>query len=539
MIRWLLLALLGGAVWGEPADLVLRGGAIYTVDAQRSWAQALAVRDGRIVYVGSDAGVADYTAPEVIDLQGKMVLPGFCDSHVHPLLAGLESRRCALNDLASVQAVKNKVLSYARSHPDLPWIVGSGWGLPLFPQANPHRRLLDEWIRERPVALESADGHSMWLNSRALEVCGITAATPDPADGRIERDADGSPSGTLRENAVKLAQAHLPRVSLEERCQALRWGLQRLAGLGVTSFFEANAGPEDLAAYHQLEQAGELTARVVAAQTLGEVGELVAHRERYTGQLLAPSAVKIFMDGVIEARTAAVLEPYAGSSEKGTLNLEPAEMKRRVAEFAGAGFQVHVHAIGDRAVRTALDSLAAAPGQDLRHTIAHLQLIDPADIPRFRQLGVVANVQAYWCMADEYVTRLSDPLLGPERARRQYPLASLWRSGAVMVGGSDWSVSTPNPLEAIEVALTRRQPGSQDPAWLPEERLELAPMLAAYTINGAYLCHRQKEAGSLEVGKWADLIVLDHNLFELPPERIHTARVVLTLLGGRRVYSAK
>ncbi|MBT9586552.1 amidohydrolase family protein [bacterium] len=544
MVRSFLMAFLCTvAAWAQPkpADLVLRGGSIYCLDGPRSWAQTLAVRDGRIVYVGSEAGVAAYVDPStrILELKGHMVLPGFCDAHVHPLLAGLEAMRCHLNDLPSADKVLAKIRDYAGSHPDLPWIVGSGWGLPLFAQANPTRQALDSAVADRPVALESADGHSMWLNSKALEICGINAKTPDPAGGRIEREPDGTPSGTLRENAMQLAYRHLPKTSPEERLQALRWGLDRLARVGITSFHEANAGPDDLMAYHQLEENGQLTARVVAAQTITDLAALQENRRKYGGKLLRPDAVKLFLDGVIESRTAALLDPYVGSSERGNLLYEPEKLQSLVAQLAAAGFQVHIHAIGDRAVRTALDSFTKAPGHDLRHTIAHLQLIDQTDLARFRQLGVVANVQAYWAQADEYITQFANPLLGPQRAAQQYPLASLWRSGAVLAGGSDWSVSTPNPLEAIEVALTRRPVGSNGPAWIAEERMDLPAMLAAYTINGAYLGHCEEETGSIEVGKAADLVVLERNLFDIPPGEIHGVQVTHTILDGRVIYAGQ
>lgn len=532
-LSWWLLLTVG--LWAQPAELVLRGGDVYCLDERRSWARALAVRQGKIVYVGDESGVTGWLGPatRVVDLQGKMVLPGFCDAHVHPLLAGLEAARCQLNDLATVEAVKDKLKVYAAEHPDLPWIVGSGWSLTLFPEANPRRQDLDAVVDDRPVALESADGHSMWLNSKALQLCGIDAATPDPPGGRIEREPGGHPSGTLREKALALVQCHLPPTTKEQRKAALLWGLQHLNRLGITSFHEANAGPEDLSVYSELEQQGLLTARVVAAQTLAPVERLKQLRSQYQGSRLRPTAVKIFLDGVVEARTAALLQPYVGHSTRGELLLAPEELRLRVRELVGAGFQIHVHAIGDRAVRQALDSFEASPSADLRHTIAHLQLIDPADLARFAQLGVVANVQPYWAQPDEYVTAFANPLLGPERARRQYPLASLLKSGAVLAGGSDWSVSTANPLQAIEVALTRRAPGSRQPSWLPEERLQLDEALAAYTRNGAFLSHLERETGSIEVGKWADLVVLERNVFRLAPEQIHEVRVLQTYLEGQ------
>lgn len=529
------MLLLTVGLWGQPAELVLRGGDVYCLDEARSWARAVAVAQGKIVYVGDEIGVERWLGPttRVVDLDGRMVLPGFCDSHVHPLLAGLEASRCQLNGVNSLDALGQKVKSYATSHPDLAWIVGSGWALTLFPQADPRRQHLDALVRDRPAALESADGHSMWLNTRALQVCGIDASTPDPPGGRIEREPGGYPSGTLREKAIALVQPHLPPTTKEQRRDALLWGVQHLNRLGITSFHEANAGPEDLAAYSELDQQGLLTARVVAAQSLAPVDRLKALRDRYRSPRLRPTAVKIFLDGVVEARTAALLQPYEGHETRGELLLSPEDLQQRVGELVQAGFQVHVHAIGDRAVRQALDSFEACPGRDLRHTIAHLQLIDPADVPRFARLGVVANVQAYWAQADEYITAFANPLLGPERAGRQYPLASLLKSGAVLAGGSDWSVSTANPLEAIEVALTRRAPGTRLPGWLPEQRLSLHDALAAYTRNGAFLSHLERETGSVEVGKWADLVVLERNLFSVEPEQIHRVRVVQTYLQGQ------
>ena len=540
MRRLLLLFLCAQAAWCQPAaDLVLRHGAVYCLDAPRRWAQAVAVSQGRIVYVGPDTGVDAFVgdATEVLDLKGQMLLPGFCDSHVHPLLAGLEAMHCNLNELNTTPLVFAHIKEYAKEHPGLPWIVGSGWALPLFPEANPTRQQLDALVADRPVALESADGHSMWLNSKALQVCGIGRETVDPEGGRIERDSSGVPSGTLRERAIALTQKHLPAITDEQRQQGLRWALAYLAGFGITSFYEANAGPADLAAYQALERRGELTARVVAAQQFAELENLRRWREEYAGELVHPDGVKIFLDGVVEARTAALLEPYQGGQQRGELMYSPERFRSMVHELAAAGFQVHVHAIGDRAVRTALDGFQGAPGQDLRHTVAHLQLVDPADLPRFRELGVVANVQALWAQSDPYIVEFADPLLGPERAGRQYPLASLERTGAVLAGGSDWSVTSPNPLEAIEVALTRRPPGESDkPAWIPEERMELSQMLAAYTINGAYLGHREQETGSIEVGKKADLVVLSQNLFALAPDQIHTVKVVRTIFDGRTVY---
>ncbi|MFN8610053.1 MAG: amidohydrolase [Vulcanimicrobiota bacterium] len=541
-LQLLLWFCLGALVRAESADLVLRHGQIYQMDPARQQAESLAVRQGRLIYVGEDAGVAALIGPatQVVELQGRMVLPGFCDAHVHPLWAGLEAARCSLSQAKDLEQLNLKVREYASAHPELAWVVGSGWNLPLFPAANPTRQQLDQLVLERPVYLESADGHSAWLNTRALQVCGITRESPEPAGGRIEREPDGTPSGCLRENAMQLARQHLPAVPPEQRQQALLWGVQQLNRLGVTSFFEACAEPPDLEAYLALERQGRLCARVVVAQSLADLTGLRQRRQTCNGDLVHADAVKLFLDGVMEARTAALSEPYLGTAERGELLYTPEQLTGHVAALSQAGFQVHMHAIGDRAVSEGLNALEANPAAlELRPTMAHLQLVNPRDLDRFEKLGVVANVQAYWAMADEYVVQLTNPSLGPERSEWQYPIASLFASGATVAAGSDWSVSTPDPLQAIEVGVTRRAPESQDNPWIPAQKARLEDMLAAYTINGAYLCHRELDTGSLEVGKWADLIVLDRNLFAIPPEEIHRARVDFTFFAGQAVYERR
>jgi predicted amidohydrolase YtcJ len=320
------------------------------------------------------------------------------------------------------------------------------------------------------------------------------------------------------------------------------------AGFGLTSFEEADANENGLRAYAALERRGELTARIRAAlhvdpdRGVQQVAELAALRERYRGRRLRPEGAKIFADGVLEARTAALLEPYLGfGDDRGTANLEPDAFRPLAAALDRAGFQIHVHAIGDRAIRMTLDALEFARKEngvrDARHHVAHLELIEPEDIPRFRSLGVVANFQPFWANGDKYITELTEPRLGPARSRWLYPIGSVVRSGAVVAFGSDWSVSSMNPLDGIDVALNRREPSrGPGPAWLPEERISLPEAIAAYTIGGAYLDFTEKETGSIEVGKAADLIVLDRNLFAIPPVQTHEAKVLLTLIEGREVW---
>ncbi len=538
------------------ADLVMRGGAVYTVDAARTWAHALAIRDAAIVFVGDDDGLEPFIGPrtEVVELDGRMVLPGFHDSHVHPVTGGIELGQCDLNGLSNEGELLAKIASCAESPPSSSsedaWIVGGGWDLTAFDGGNPHRELLDRIAPRRPVYLTAADGHSCWVNSRALELAGINESTADPPpDGRIERDPKtGAPTGTLRESAMRLVQRVLPPIAHEEYVRGLERSLAMANRYGITSWIEANASDDEtLRAYAELSGSGRLTARTRVslkaepARDESQVDDLLAKSHAYRGPFLRVDAVKIFADGVIEANTAAVLQPYVGVGHNGVLNFEPDALKKLVARIDREGLQVHIHAIGDRAIRASLDALEFAlernGRRDSRHHIAHIELFDPADIPRFRSLGVVANFQPLWAYADSYITDLTEPVLGPERSRWLYPIASLVASGAIVVGGSDWSVSSMNPLEAIQVAMTRKGTSASGwKSWIPQERVDLPTMLALYTINGAYLQHHENLTGSIEVGKAADLIVLDKNLFEIAPEAIHEVKVLMTLLDGRVVF---
>lgn len=533
-----------------PADLVLRHGVVYTMSPSRPWADAVAVRDGRVVYVGEDSGVDKFVgiATAVVDLGGRLVLPGFQDSHAHPLSGGLELGECNLYTARTPAEVEGAIRAYVSQHPDLPWIRGNGWQLPVFPGANPKREMLDRLVPDRPAFFYAADGHSAWVNSKALEAAGITRETPDPPNGRIERDASGSPSGTLREAAVGLVSQHLPAYSTQDRIGAARRALAEANRFGITSITDADAGPDYLEAYRALDDQNQLTARVYAAlhsernPVEGETSRLVALRRRYTGSRLRADQVKFFADGVIEARTAALLAPYLGhGKEAGALNYTPEDLTARITALDRQGFQIHIHAIGDRAIRVSLDALEHARRENGRHDarpiIAHIELFDPADLPRFRELGVIASFQAFWAQADEYIRDLTLPTLGPARSRWIYPIGTMLNSGAVVVGGSDWTVSSLNPLDAIEVAITRRSvDGPPGPAWIPEERADLPRMLAAYTINAAYANRAERETGSIEPGKLGDLIVLDRNLFAIPVTEIHKAKVLLTLVEGHEVY---
>jgi predicted amidohydrolase YtcJ len=533
------------------ADLILSSGAIYTMDASRRWAEAVAVADGKIVYVGSNEGVKDYQDwhSKVIELNGKMVLPSFQDCHVHPVTGGIERLELDLSAFSTRAAILKAIEKYVSENSRKEWIIGGGWKLPVFPNANPNKADLDKIVKDKPVYLESEDGHSCWVNSSALKLAGLTKDSVNPPHGRIEKDSkSGEPTGTLRESACELVGRHVPKPSLEKRLAALKSVQSTLNRLGITAVQDACVSRRELETYQQLDRQGELTLKVVACLLVDpskgekQVVDLVKLRSEATTKNVRASSAKMFADGVIEAHTAAMLHPYVGGhGQSGTLNFEPDNFALLTKALDKEGFQIHIHAIGDRAVKVALDSLELASNangrRDSRHEIAHLQVIDPADRQRFRKLNVIANFQPFWMQSDEYMMRLTEPVLGPARARLQYPFASIYRTGAMIVCGSDWPVTSLNPLDAIEVAITHRNPGdTKSSSWNSAEKVDLPVVLAAYTINAAYANRLERETGSIEVGKSADLTVLDRNLFSILPKQIHTTKVLLTLFAGKEVY---
>jgi predicted amidohydrolase YtcJ len=536
------------------ADLYIAGAPVYTADPARPWADAVAVRGGRVAAVGPEAEVAGLRGPATrkLRLDGGLVLPGFADAHVHTAAGGLELAQCDLHGVEP-EGYAAAVARYAAAHPDAPFILGGGWVMDAFGTAGPHRATLDAAVADRPVLLESSDGHSAWVNRRALELAGITRATPDPPRGRIERDAAGEPTGALHEAAMALVADLAPRPDQAEWEAAIERGQAHLHRLGITAWQDAAVSPEMLAAYRALAERGRLTGRVVAAQRwqveAGEdqLADLIERRRTHTVGRLRASAVKIFADGVFENRTAAMLAPYLDGDGRPGANLGIAmlgaeELARVVTALDGHGFDVHVHAIGDRAVRDTLDAFGAAAAangrRDARHQIAHLQFVHPDDRPRFRRLGVVANAQPFWSCLDGYMRELTLPFLEPERAGWQYPWASLRAAGAVLAFGSDWTVSTADPLAEIEVAVRRVAPGDRDAEpFLPAERVDLPTALDAFTIGSAYALRLEAETGSVTPGKLADLTVLDRDPFDEAAGPIADARVLATLVEGQPVHA--
>jgi predicted amidohydrolase YtcJ len=547
------------------ADLIFVNGAVYTVDAARRWAQALAVRDGRIVTVGRDDDVAALRGDrtEVVDLRGRMLLPGFQDAHVHPVAAGLDLLRCELHHLGTAADYLAAIRAYADAHPDVPWILGGGWAMDAFPNGTPSKELLDAIVSDRPVYLPNRDGHSAWVNSFALKLAGITRDTDDPRDGRIERDAQGEPQGTLHEGAGSLVADLAPEPTDEEMMDAVLEGQRAMFAWGVTAWQDAIVDVvgemKNLEAYLRTGADGSLKARVVGAlwwdraKGLEQIDALVERRSRGPAGRFSPTSVKIMQDGVCENFTAAVLDPYLGPDGHATGNrgisfVDPAVLNEAVPRLDALGFQVHFHALAERAVREALDAIEAARRAngwtDGRHHLAHIQVVHPEDLPRFRELGVVANAQPLWAAHEAQMDELTIPFLGEPRWTWQYPFGSLLRHGAMLAMGSDWPVSTADPLEEIHVGVNRKMPADypyrveNDEVFLPDERVDLPTAIAGFTIGSAYVNHLDGETGSIEEGKYADLIVLDRNLFEHPMDEISSAHVQVTYVEGERVFAS-
>lgn len=541
----------GGARELVYADMVFLNGAIYTMDAARSWAQALAIKDGKLIYVGTTSGAQRYChgLTKVVDLKGKMVLPGLHDTHVHLIDGGVEANHCDLARIETKEGLLSTVAQYAAAHPDLSWIRGGGWMQPIFPDGNPQSADLDKVVPDRPVYLESQDHHSAWVNSKALSIAGITAQTADPKDGHIERkDGSQEPSGTLRESATQLVSDHLPKLTVQDYDDGLKRAVKLAHQFGITSIQDAMVDEALLKTYAAADRRGDLNLKVVTAlrvvpdQGLSQVDKFVEQRKQFDGKLVKVRSAKIFIDGVIEDHTAALLEPYTDQPQsRGNLLFTPKELADLMAKLVDNNFQVHVHAIGDGGVHAALDGFAGVAAQSrekqLRHHIAHLELVDNDDIQRFRTLGISPNVQTYWAQRDKYISDLTEPFVGKKRSQRLYPIKPLADCGAVLTAGSDWPVSSLNPFDAMEVAVTRKREGDKTgDSWLPDLRTNLQTMLAAYTVGGAYVNHEDDQTGSLEVGKAADLIVIDRDLFAIEPEEIHSTKVEMTVLDGRVVY---
>lgn len=557
LISIILIAVLPACSQPQPpgAERVFVNGAVYTADENRSWAEAVAINGGEILFVGSDDAAAEFIGvnSDVVDLDGKMLMPGFHDGHAHVRYGGAAMLRCSLQSEQDLSILRGLLVECANSkeYGNDEWVLGGGWPLAAFADGAPPAAMLDEIFGERPAYFSDDFGHSAWVSSRALEIAGIESDTPDPPQGVIVRDpVSGEPTGTLRDSAMNLVEGFIPEATVEQRYKGLLTGLEQASKYGITAFIEPGTSEGNVALLKTADRRGELTARVLAslsplnelAASVGpEIFDLLAKRDQFRGTYLDVDSVKIFIDGVIETRTSTMLEPYLdGSNFPPFYELD--ELNALYEKLDEMGIQIHTHAIGDGAVRIALDAyehalLANGPNNN-RHQIVHLQIIDEEDIRRFAELNVAANFQCMWCYPDVYVDLAVD-IVGAERVNQFYPVRSVKETGGLLVGGSDWDVSSLNPLDAIETAIRRQDPYEEPGRILGEnEEIDLVTALDMYTRNAAHIMRLEDKSGSIEAGKRADLIVLDRNLFDIPVTEINEARVLLTIMDGKTVYDA-
>jgi len=548
-----LLILLGGCRKAKtPADIIITNARVYTGDGQKPWAEAVAVRGGRILFVGPTEKALRYQRPatRIIDAGGKLLLPGLMDSHVH-FVSGSESLgKVDLSGTRTVEEMQARIRQFVRDHPQAEWIQGCGWMYAAFPGNMPHKKYLDEVVPDRPAMMSCADGHTTWANSRALTLAGIDRHTPDPENGKIVRDETGEPTGALLEEAGSLVSRLIPRPTAEERLASLREGLGEAARVGVVRVHGMGGEFGALELLDRLRRDGSLTVRFLITMWIEPPGPKAEDwkayeeaRARYNDEWLSVGGVKLMLDGVIDSMTAAMLEPYAGQAEyRGKLFWDAEAFKRTVIECNARGVQVSTHAIGDAAIRLALDAYEEAARRtgrlDLRNKIEHAENIAASDIPRFGKLGVIASFQPLHANPDPTWMSTWIEYVGPERERRAFPWKAVLDRGGCVAFGSDWPVVTLNPWPGIQMAVTRQDFEGQPPGgWVPEQRVKLEDAIRAYTLGGAYAMHREEEEGSIEAGKLADLVLVWPNIFEVDPREISKTRVVLTMVGGRIVFA--
>ncbi|HMD09131.1 MAG TPA: amidohydrolase [Candidatus Acidoferrum sp.] len=539
----------------QPADAILLHGKAYTVNSKQPWAQAVAIREEKIVAVGDDAEIEKLRGPrtKVIDVGGKLILPGLLDCHIHFLEGSISLGQANLEGAKNPADIQHILREYAAKHPGDGWILGGGWNYAMFGKENlPDKKYLDELFPNRPVFLSGYDGHTSWANSKALALAKIDKDTPNPANGAIVRDSKtGEATGALKESAGRLVGKLVPKPTPAEKLTALRAGIHWANENGLTRVHSAGGDFEEFALYDELRRSGDLTLRMYIAYFLNppelrpkDIAAIEEAREKYTGDWLSGGVVKMMIDGVIESHTAAMLEPYTDDpSTKGKLFWDPDKYKAAVAELDKRGLQLFTHAIGDYAVRTALDAYENAETvnhtRDRRSRIEHIETITAADIPRFGKLGVIASMQPLHAYPDEDTLRVWAGNVGPDRASRAWVWNSIAKAGGHLAFGSDWNVVTLNPWEGLQMAVTRQTTeGKPDGGWIPEQRVTLAQAVEGYTLGAAYAGRREKTEGSIEPGKLADLVIVSQNIFEIDPHAIAQTKVVKTIVGGRVVYQA-
>ncbi len=538
------------------ADTIIVRGKVYTGNIKQPWAQAVAIRGDKIMAVGDDAEILKLrdAGTEVIEAGGKLVLPGFVDCHIHFLEGSISLGQANLEGAKNPADIQHILREYAEKHPGDGWILGGGWNYAMFGEENlPHKKYLDELFPNRPVFLVGYDGHTSWANSKALTLAGIDKNTPNPANGAIVRDPKtGEATGALKESASRLVGKFVPKLTRAEKLAALRAGIHWANENGLTRVHNAGGDFEEFALYDELRRNGDLTLRMYIAYFLNppelrpqDLAAIEEARQKYTSDWLSGGVVKMMIDGVVESHTAAMLEPYSDDpSTKGKLFWDPDKYKTAVAELDKRGLQIFTHAIGDYAVRTALDAYENAENvnhtQDRRPRIEHIETITTTDIPRFGKLGVIASMQPLHAYPDEDTLRVWAGNNGPDRASRAWVWNSIAKAGGRLAFGSDWNVVTLNPWEGLQMAVTRQTiEGTPAGGWMPQERVTLAQAVEGYTLGAAYAGRREKTEGSIEAGKLADLVIVSQDIFAIDPHTIAQTKVIKTIVGGRVVYQAE
>ena len=546
-------------------DVVFRGGSIFTGASEPLHGHALLVRGDRIsaVVPEPEADSLIGADTQVVELQGALLLPGFQDAHIHPVQGGVELLQCNLAPAANAEEAVALIAAYAAAHPDLPWIEGGGWSMDHYPGGTPLAALIDAAVPDRPVSLSSRDHHSLWVNSAAFRAAGIDANTPDPADGRLERLPDGSPAGTLHEGAASLVEAHSPTASEELLLAGLLRAQEDLLAQGITGWQDALVGsfagiPDTAVAYERAIAEGQLKARVRGAlwwersQGLEQLDSMIERRAKAEAlglpERFSLGTVKIMVDGIAENYTASMVDSYRDCHGHDTGNtglsfISADDLATYVTALDAAGFQVHFHALGDRAVRDALNAVEAALKANgpsgLRHHLAHLQIVAEQDTGRFAELGATANLQPLWARHEPQIDELTLPFMPASAKDRQYPFGELHARGARLAAGSDWPVSSADPLAGAHVAVNRIAAGlDRQPLGGEIQRLDLATALSAYTSGTAYVNHRDADTGRIAPGYYADLTVVSPNPFNVPASEIHSSSVVSTWIDGQCVYAS-
>jgi len=531
---------------GLDPELVVVNARIRTMDARGSVAEALAVSGGRIAFVGASKDARALAGPgtRLVDAGGRLVLPGFNDAHVHFLSGGFQLSSVDLRDAGSKEEFARRIGEFAKKSGKGRWVLGGDWDHELWPGAPlPAKEWIDGLTPETPVFVSRLDGHMALANSLALRLAGVTRDTKDPAGGVIVRDAAGEPTGVLKDAAMGLVYRVVPDSTFQEKLEAARAASRHAASLGVTSVTDVSAGA-DIGVYQTLLERGELLTRIYAAWPLPRWQELAATgvRRAFGGPMLRTGALKGFADGSLGSTTALFDEPYADDPSTAGIPsdemADPAKMQERITGAMRAGLQLCLHAIGDKANGIILDMLARAARETgerhARARIEHAQHLRPADIPRFRELGVIASMQPYHAADDG---RWADKRIGRKRAETTYAFRSLLDAGATLAFGSDWTVAPLDPLKGVQAAVTRQTIDGKNPqGWVPAQKISVEEAVRAYTMGSAYAEWMEKEKGSLEPGKLADFVLLDRDIFTAAPETIERTRVVMTVVGGRIVY---